>query len=184
MTTKEFSNTYRNSHQKRFEQTLDFMKDLLQPGDVILDLGPENPFSRIMSEQGYHVENTPAGLDLDLDFTIVTDSRYTVVTSFEVFEHMVSPFPLLKASKARKLIASVPLRLWFSAAYWNENDPFDRHYHEFEARQFDMLLEKAGWSIKKRAKWTSGSSLIGLRPLLRRITPRYYIVYCEKNQEN
>ena len=56
----------------------------------------------------------------------------------------------------------------------------DRHYHEFEDWQFDWLLEKAGWNIKKRQKWTSPISKIGIRPILRKFTPRYYAVYAEK----
>ncbi|HLF63260.1 MAG TPA: hypothetical protein VI603_05895, partial [Saprospiraceae bacterium] len=58
-----------------------------------------------------------------------------------------------------------------------------RHYHEFEPRQFDMLLNKAGWNIVASEKWTSYDNKIGLRPLLRRFTNRYYIVYCTR-QEN
>ena len=103
-----------------------------------------------------------------------------MVTAFEIFEHMVSPFPLLRAISAKKLVASVPLKLWFTNAYWNNNDPFDKHYHEFEPKQFDLLLNKAGWRIIKSEKWVSKTSQIGVRPLLRRFVPRYYIVYCER----
>ena len=59
---------------------------------------------------------------------------------------------------------------------------WDRHYHEFEDWQFDWLLEKAGWEIKKRHKWTNPVKKIGLRPLLRLFTPRYYIVYAERKK--
>ena len=43
------------------------------------------------------------------------------------------------------------------------------------------LLEKAGWKIKARHKWAHPVKKIGLRPLLRTFTPRYYIVYAERN---
>lgn len=180
MTGKGFSTTYSKTHDQRFQKTLRFMEGVISGSDKILDLGPENPFSKVMVEKGYHVENTPANTDLDLDFEMVKNSEFTVLTSFEVFEHMVSPFPLLKASGAKKLVASVPLKLWFANAYWNEKDPFDRHYHEFEPRQFDMLLEKAGWKVIKSEMWKSWSNSLGIRPLLRRFTYRYYIVYCER----
>jgi hypothetical protein len=72
------------------------------------------------------------------------------------------------------------MRLWYKRAYWNEKDPWDRHFHEFEDRQFDMLVEKAGWTIKERQKWISPSYKIGIRPLLRNITPRYYAVVAER----
>ena len=84
--------------------------------------------------------------------------------------------------KADKLIASIPLKLWFSNAYKNPKDKWDRHYHEFEDWQLDWLLEKTGWEIKERAYWKNPSSKIGIRPLLRNITPRYYAVYAERKQ--
>ena len=65
-------------------------------------------------------------------------------------------------------------------AYRNYKDPRDCHYHEFEDWQFDWLLEKAGWEIKARKKWTNPTNKIGFRPILRWFTPRYYIVYAEK----
>jgi hypothetical protein len=57
---------------------------------------------------------------------------------------------------------------------------WDRHYHEFEDWQFDWLLEKTGWKIMARGKWTNPTKKIGIRPLLRWFTPRYYIVYAER----
>ncbi len=92
----------------------------------------------------------------------------------------MSPFNVLKNIKANKLVATVPLKLWFAEAYRSKTDMRDRHYHEFEDWQFDWLLEKAGWNIKKREKWTNPVQKIGIRPLLRTITPRYYAVYAER----
>ena len=132
-----------------------------------------------MEERGYRIENT-GGEDLDLDFSRLEQSDAEVVTAFEIFEHLVAPFNVLRAIKAEKLVASIPLKLWFASAYRNEQDPWDRHYHEFEAWQFDWLLNKAGWEIKDRQKWTHPVKKIGFRPLLRYFTPRYYIVYAER----
>jgi hypothetical protein len=86
----------------------------------------------------------------------------------------------LRAIKADKIIASVPLRLWFAPAYRSKTDPWDRHYHEFETWQFNWLLEKAGWEIKDTFSWTNPVKKLGIRPLLRTFTPRYYIVYAER----
>ena len=98
------------------------------------------------------------------------------VTAFEIFEHMLAPFNILSQLKTPKLIASVPLKLWFASAYWNTKDDWDKHYHEFEQKQFDFLLEKSGWVVKDHLIWTSPDpKKIGLRPLLRYFTPRYYI---------
>ena len=164
---------------KRFQHTLLFLQKHISANESILDLGVSNPFSKIMAEKGYQVENTQ-GEDLDIDFSSVTNSDAAVVTAFEIFEHLLAPFNVLREIKADKLVASIPMRLWFSPAYQSKTDPWDRHYHEFEDWQFDWLLEKAGWEIKDRAKWTNPIKKIGLRPLLRRFVPRYYIVYAER----
>ncbi len=164
---------------KRFQHTLSFLQKHISNTESILDLGVENPFSQIMKEQGYAVENTK-GEDLDVDFSSVLKSTTKVVTAFEIFEHLLAPFNVLKEIKADKLVASIPLRLWFAPAYKSKTDVWDRHYHEFEDWQFDWLLEKSGWQIKDRAKWTNPVNKIGFRPLLRKFTPRYYIVYAER----
>src|SRR5690606_1531387 len=168
-----YENTFPN---KRYKHTLDFLESVVPSPATILDLGVENPFSKIMVENGYSVQNT-TGEDLDLHTDAVKTANVDVVTAFEIFEHLVSPFNVLKDIKARKLVATVPLRLWFAPAYQSKTDIWDRHYHEFEGWQFDWLLEKAGWEIKKRQKWTNPVKKIGIRPLLRNFTPRYYAVY-------
>nr|WP_299000141.1 methyltransferase [uncultured Allomuricauda sp.] len=168
-----------NFPNKRYKHTLTFLQKHIPVSDTILDLGVDNPFSNIMREQGYSVENTK-GEDLDIDFSSVTQSNAEVVTAFEIFEHLVAPFNVLKEIKSKKLVASIPMRLWFSSAYRSKTDPWDRHYHEFEDWQFDWLLEKSGWKIKDTAKWTNPTKKIGIRPLLRFFTNRYYIVYAER----
>ena len=165
---------------KRYEKTLRFIDKHIKKGTRILDLGTENPLSKIMRERGYKVINTQ-GENLDDDYQKYVDLDVEVVTSFEIFEHMLAPYNILKELKTKKLIASIPLKLWFANAYWNEKDDWDKHYHEFEKKQFDFLLEKTGWKIVDSETWTSGSwKKWGFRPVLRHFTPRYYIVYCER----
>ena len=164
---------------KRYRITLKFLKKHISKEASILDLGVENPFSEIMASEGYQVRNT-TGEDLDLDFNSVSSSDVEVVTAFEIFEHLVAPFNVLREIKADKLVASIPMRLWFSTAYRSKTDPWDRHYHEFEDWQFDWLLEKAGWKIIDTVKWTNPTKKIGFRPLLRYFTNRYYLVYAER----
>ncbi|WP_461534216.1 methyltransferase domain-containing protein [Sinomicrobium sp.] len=168
-----------NFPDKRYGLTLAFLKQHLATNARILDLGTHNPFTDIMQAEGFEVTNTQ-GEDLDIDVSSVQKDSYNAVTAFEIFEHLVSPFNVLNAIKADKLIASVPLKLWFASAYRSKTDMWDRHYHEFEDWQFDWLLEKAGWEIKARKKWTNPVKKIGFRPLLRYFTPRYYIVYAER----
>lgn len=171
-----YEKTYPN---KRFKHTLEFLETYIDPSESILDLGVSNPFSELMLKAGYTVENTK-GEDLDTDVSTIINSNAEVVTAFEIFEHLLSPFTVLQSIKAHKLVASVPLRLWFSSAYKSKTDPWDRHYHEFEDWQFNWLLEKTGWHIKAQAKWTNPVKQVGIRPLLRQFTNRYYIVYAER----
>ncbi|MFK7811231.1 MAG: methyltransferase [Maribacter sp.] len=164
---------------KRYRITLEFLQKHISKEVNILDLGVENPFSEIMKSEGFNIENT-SGEDLDIDFKSVSNSNAEVVTAFEIFEHLIAPFNVLSKIKADKLVASIPMRLWFSSAYRSKTDPWDRHYHEFEDWQFDWLLEKAGWKIVDSVKWTNPTKKIGFRPLLRFFTNRYYLVYAER----
>ena len=153
----------------------------LDPGSKLLDLGTENPFTPQLKAAGYSVSNTQ-GENLDDDFKKIAQTACDCVTAFEIFEHLLAPYNILKELKCNKLIASIPLKLWFATAYWNESDDWDKHFHEFEPKQFQFLLEKTGWKIKDSEFWTSpDQNKLGIRPLLRYFYPRYYIVYCERN---
>lgn len=167
---------YKTYPKKRYEHTISFLQEQLPAPARILDLGVENPFTEIMREAGYEVVNT-GGEDLDFVRDSVAQEGFDAVTAFEIIEHLLNPLPLLQEVKAPKLIASIPMRLWFAPAYRSKTDMWDRHYHEFEDWQFDWLLEKAGWEIQGRKKWKSYQNIpLGVRPLLRRFTDRYYAV--------
>ena len=171
---------YENSFpKKRFQITLEFLEKHLEKNSSILDLGVENPFSKIMSDAGYKVVNT-SGEDLDDELTAISGFTGDAVTAFEIFEHLVAPYNALKEIKTKKLFISVPMKLWFASAYRNKNDVRDQHYHEFESWQLDYVLEKAGWEVIDSIKFTNPVKKFGIRPFLRRFTPRYYLVYCEK----
>jgi hypothetical protein len=168
-----------NFPHKRFKITLEFLEKHIPKTNNILDLGVENPFSQIMKEAGYKVQNT-TGLDLDDDVSEIANFNGKVVTAFEIFEHLVSPYTSLKAIPCDKCVISVPLKLWFSSAYRNKNDIRDQHYHEFEPWQLDYVLKKAGWKVVDSVKFTNPVNKLGIRPLLRKFTNRYYLVYCER----
>ncbi len=163
----------------RFNQTRAFVARFIGHQEKILDLGSPNDLSEMLKEDHFQVESG-YGFDFDLDPDRVNDYEYEVLTAFEVFEHLVSPFPLLRKTRARKLLITVPLRLWFAKAYQDPGNPWDRHYHEFESWQLDMLVEKAGWEIKAREKWIPPFMPGGLRSVLRAVTPRFYAVYAER----
>ncbi len=166
-------------HNRRYALTLEFLQSVLPAPATILDLGVRNAFSEIMEQNGYTVYNT-TGEDLDEFPESVKKYNVDAVTAFEIFEHLLSPYSVLKAFEAPKLITTIPLKLWFAPAYRSKTDMWDRHYHEFEDWQFDWLIEKTGWNIKKTKKWTSPINKVGFRPILRKFTPRYYAVYAEK----
>ncbi|MCA1756220.1 MAG: class I SAM-dependent methyltransferase [Bacteroidales bacterium] len=170
-----------NALEIRFNHTSRFLSSFVNRSERILDLGIENDLSKYLVADGYNITNT-RGEDLDLENRPGEKyGSFDVVTAFEILEHLVSPFELLRKLPADKLIVTVPLRLWFAPAYRSKRDPRDQHFHEFEEWQFDWLLNKAGWEIRAREKWVSPSRKPGIRPMLRRITPRYYAVYAERN---
>jgi hypothetical protein len=169
----------------RYKKTFEFFKKFASQSDKILDLGTPNPFSELMIRKGYSVQNTK-GEDFDPEFARIATYDFDCLTSFEVFEHLMAPYNLLNAIQPKegreiKLITSVPLSVWFSKAYWNKNIEWDRHYHEFEPRQFDWLLEKTGWEILHKETWKSPDRLrFGIRPVLRFLFPGYYFVHAVK----
>lgn len=165
---------------RRYDKTLSFIQKHLPDKKRVLDLGVPNPFSDLLKEKGYEVYNTH-GEDLDLQPEVVKQyERIDFVTALEICEHLINPMGVLSQLPGDKLIASIPLSLWFSKAYRSKTDKWDRHFHEFEDWQFDWLLEKAGWKVMASEKWVAPIDKIGIRPLLRKFTPRYYIVYAER----
>ena len=165
---------------KRYSKTLNFIKGRsLDKNQSILDLGTENPFTDLLKREGYKIHNS-GKVDLDLYPDSVKRFDTNITLALEILEHLVSPFPLLRNLPGEKLIVTVPLKLWFANAYKNPNSKWDCHYHEFEDWQFDWLLEKSGWKIIHTEKWKSPINNFGIRPFLRKITPRYYAVYAER----
>ena len=167
---------------KRFRHTIKFINATLKPGTKILDLGVENPFTKILHENGFDVTNS-SGEDLDENQEILK-TNFDAVVALEIFEHLLNPYTILKSIASNQLVISVPLRLWFSPAYRSKTDMWDRHYHEFEPWQLDWLLEKTGWKIEAREQFTNPVKKVGLRPLLRYFTNRYYIVYAVREKRN
>lgn len=163
---------------RRYERTRRFLAGAIAPPAALHDLGPPNPLGMLLAADGYGLTNTDVDLDVEPE---AAAAQADAVTAFEVLEHLVSPLPVLRAIQAPRLVATVPLRLWFAPAYRSATDPWDRHYHEFEDWQFDWLLEKAGWRIVHTEKWTSPTGWLGVRPLLRQFTPRYYAVVAERS---
>jgi hypothetical protein len=176
-----FDKSHKNRHKLRYDNTLKLLdKYIPHKQDSILDLGEENPFSEMMKEKGYLVQNTPKGMDLDKNYLWLSRHETKVATAFEIFEHLLNPYQILKELKAERLIVTIPLNLWFAKAYKSKTDKWDQHFHEFEDWQFDSLLEKTGWKIIHHEKWRVFDNKIGLRPILRRFYPRIYAVVAKR----
>jgi hypothetical protein len=170
---------YKVTPVERYSRTLKFLKESLKADAKILDLGVDNPFSEIMRNEGWTVENT-GGEDLDLDQSALKVEGYDCATAFEILEHTLNPLEILRAVSAKKMYVSIPMRYWFKSAYRSKTDMWDRHYHEFEDWQFEWLIEKAGWRIVRSEKWKAGGSVFGIRPFLRFFYDRYYLVEIER----
>lgn len=164
------------SKKRRFKKTLDFVATSIKSPSKLLDIGTPNALSIYFSEQGFHIENTKE-IDLDFHPDSIKDGRtFEAVTAFEIFEHLINPMGVLQNIPSDRLFTSIPLSLWFSKAYRNKSNEWDQHFHEFEDWQFDWLLEKSGWKVIRKEKFTNPALIPGFRPLLRLFTPRYYIV--------
>ena len=170
---------YNYSEKTRFNNTIKFLKKTLPVNSKILDIGIENRLSNRMKEEGYNVKNTN-GDDLDLLPINHKTENFDAITAFEILEHLISPFQLLKNIKCKRLYATVPLSLWYSKAYRNYNDIRDSHFHEFEDWQFDWLLQKSGWKIIRKEKWINPSFVPGIRTILRSFSKRYYAIEAVK----
>lgn len=157
----------------RHRKTIKFVYKHIKRGSTILDLGEKNALGDLLSKS-HKVINT----NIDLDVKFKSGRPCAITTAFEIFEHLFAPFNYLNKASGR-LIASVPIMLWFAKAYWPD-DKRDRHYHEFEKKQFDALLERTGWTIKDSELWTAPIRKIGIRPILRLFYKRHYIIYAEK----
>ena len=68
---------------KRFKKTIEFLEKHVSDTESILDLGVVNPFTKIMQECGYSIENTQ-GEDLDTDTSTIENSDAIIKGSEEL----------------------------------------------------------------------------------------------------
>ncbi len=164
----------------RMQMTLDLIKKYTAPNSKIYDFGHKSIMSEWMEKEGYTVVNNSTEVDLDFNQDEITklSSEADLTTSFEVFEHLTNLFAVLMAIKSKKMLITVPAKVWFKSAYWGPND-FDHHYHEFEYKQIEKILNKTGWQVKEHGFWKVSFGW-GLYSLLRKIWPSYIWIYVEK----
>ncbi len=153
---------------------MEFIRSRIFNSDKVLDMGTENRLSVLMRKEGYAVTNT-GGEDLDRDYNLHDNYDFNVLTAFEILEHFVNPAGVLKPiHPGVRLIASVPIPVWFAKSY-------SAHFHEFEPYQFDWLLNYCGFKIID-SKIIRGpdKNRFGLRPYLRYFSDTYYFVMADK----
>lgn len=159
----------------RRNRTLCLVQQNVNGLKIIYDMGDVSPM-RYELERDYFVKTLPYKdyNDLNMD-----SFRNEVFVSFKVFEHIFSPYHFLKATQPLLLICTVPLKIPFVPIHWSK-DKRDRHYHEFEEKQFLWMLEEAGYEIIYKKKWWYNRLPIGIRTLLRYIFPSWLAVVARR----
>ena len=90
----------------RYNKTLKMLNEVCPSPSVIFDLGIRNPFSNIMEKNNYKVYNT-SGQDFDTNPILDIPDDVDLVTGFEIIEHLVSPYTLLKNINAKRIFLTV-----------------------------------------------------------------------------
>ncbi len=128
------------------------MKDLIRPGDRLMEIGPGTGFtSNYLRSKGIRVTTldfTP-GMKPDIEANMLTyefPDQYDAVLAFEVFEHV--PFDKLQAAMPR--IASACRRYLFFSVPRNTKTPFF-----LELKLPKMRPMKWQWSTKRGRPMTT-----------------------------
>jgi hypothetical protein len=147
--------------EKRYRETIKWFS---KPAPPVLDLGPGNAFGRkFTGRHGMAYEHTwEENLDDGLP-PVMTD--YSTVLAFELLEHLKNPDLLLRdlteyLDPDALVYVSYPTHLcnWF----WSPT-----HFHEFDKKRFQELVEGAGYAIVDHHSYFIWPSIKGIRPLLR-----------------
>lgn len=90
-------------------------------------------------------ENIMETYQADAMATKYPDGGYDVVVAFEMLEHLSDPLQALRNFKrmAPMLFASVP-----NQAVWPHNPSYTAHYRHYTVREFEELLNAAGYEVK------------------------------------
>lgn len=90
-------------------------------------------------------ENIIESYEADAALVKFPDGGYNAVVAFEMLEHLEDPLPALQnfTRMAPRLLASVP-----NEAVWPHAGRYKFHYRHYTAREFEELLNRAGYEVK------------------------------------
>ena len=87
---------------QRHRKTLKLVKLIIPKGSKIFDLGASNRMANYMRSESFDVRSNTPEKNFDIDQSEISNlsavSQYT--TSFEVFEHLLNTYAVLKAIKS------------------------------------------------------------------------------------
>jgi len=151
---------------KRFNRISKFIKSI---NGNVLDIGNRNDFGTYLAKTKnltyYHTGTQDLNYKLELDMKCFDN-----IFCFDVLEHLVNPLLFIENLKQycnanTKIIVSVPRKKfkWMWAKI---------HWHEFDDKRFNLLINIAGYNIIKGESFIARSSwkqFIGfwIRPYLR-----------------
>lgn len=157
------------AHRMRWAKTLSFVSTAGIGSPVTpsgLDIGDRTPMTGMLeSHFGCRFETTSVDLDTD-----PLDGCFSVVTAFEVLEHLYNPLHLML--EIRKVLHPADSsRLFISTPAWKPGIlQSPDHFHEMSRRSLESLISRSGMTVMRRGEFRIRPLLFclkGFRPLLR-----------------
>jgi len=132
---------------QRAENTLQFINENVHPiGPFALDVAGPSPVGKyISSALGLKYKTTEG--DLDYDPFLLDGVIPSFVLCLEIIEHLMSPKYFLK-TLAENTTASIDLIITYPSRpkfLWTSC-----HFHEYDKKRFEYLVEQSGWKIVAR----------------------------------
>lgn len=168
---------YDSQNQRRYKYVKRFL-DKFQPKGKLLDIGGANVLGmKLARDFNLEYETT----NEDLDYTVDANGKYDTIFIFEVLEHLMNPLLCLNNVKKyckenTQIFISVPRQ---QHLFWNQY-----HFHEFDKKRFEYLIEKAGLKIIGSSSFIARFDwlfyITGIRPILRLLffKPKHFLHKC------
>lgn len=159
------------AHRMRWDKSLAFVRAsgaVQLPARAGLDIGDRTPATALLEAHfACRFDTTSADLDTE---PLGLPNRYSVVTAFEVIEHLYNPLYLLL--QIRDVLDPGPSsRLFLSTPAWKPGFlQSPEHFHEMPKRSLDALIARAGFEVVRNAEFGIRFPLFclcGIRPMLR-----------------